>query len=202
MRLLLLRHAAHDLAGRALAGRMAGLGLNEAGRSQVQALVHGALRGERIDRVYSSPQLRALQTAEPIAQARGLPVQVLHAFDEVDFGAWTGLAFEEVRARDPELWQRWVDQRSVAAPPEGEAFTQVAQRVRDGVSRLQHEHPEGCVLVVSHGDVIKAALALCLGLSLDLLERFEVGCAGVSVMEVWEGGARVLGVNGNWPGSA
>lgn len=194
MRLLLLRHAAHDLAGRALAGRMAGLGLNEAGRAQAQGLARALRGGARIDVLCSSPQQRTQETAAPIGDALGLAVQVAPEFDEIDFGDWTGLPFEEVRARDAARWQQWVDHRSRACAPGGEAFAQVARRVQSGMERLHGEYPQGTVLVVSHADVIKAAVALHLGLSLDLLERFEVGCGTVSVLEMGQGWSKVVRV--------
>ena len=192
MRLMMLRHAAHALVGRALAGRMPGLGLSDEGRAQARRLAQ-ALRGAgRIDVLCSSPQQRTRETAGPIAEALGLAVQVAPEFDEIDFGDWTGLSFEDVRARDASRWQQWVDQRSRACVPGGEAFAQVARRVQAGIERLHREYPEGTVLAVSHADVIKAAVALHLGLSLDLLERFEVGCGTLSVLEVGDGWSKLV----------
>lgn len=194
-RVLLLRHASHDLAGKALAGRMSGLGLNAAGWRQAQDMVEPLLR-HRIDAIHSSPQQRTRETATPVAQRIGIPIRVADEFDEVDFGAWTGLAFDAVRARDPALWDTWVDRRSQATPPQGEPFTQVGKRVAAGLQRLRSAHPEGTVLVVSHADVIKATLAGVMGLSLDKLETFEIACASLSIVETGDGWGQVKLVNG------
>ena len=193
-RILLLRHAAHDLAGKALAGRMPGLGLNAAGREQAQQLAAPLLR-HGIHAVCSSPQQRTRETAGPVAAQLALPVDEAPEFDEVDFGRWTGLAFDEVHARDAAAWDTWVNHRSRATPPGGEAFAQVAVRTAAGLQRLRRAHPDQTVLVVSHADVIKATLAGILGLSLDHLERFEIACASLSVVRAGDGWAQVQQVN-------
>jgi probable phosphoglycerate mutase len=56
-------------------------------------------------------------------------------------------------------------------------------------------HPEGTVLIVSHGDVIRAALLFALGMPLDFFSRIEVGLASLSTMQIDDSGIRVIGLN-------
>jgi broad specificity phosphatase PhoE len=65
-----------------------------------------------------------------------------------------------------------------------------------GVERLRATHPQGTVLVASHGDVIKAVVATCLRMSLDDLETFDVACASVTAIDAGEGWAQVKQVSG------
>jgi broad specificity phosphatase PhoE len=176
---LLVRHGAHDLLGRALAGRADGIGLNQRGQGQAQDLA-ARLENRRIDQIYSSPRQRARESAEPLATRRGLPVHSCEAFDEIDFGEWTGLSFEALRGQPH--WATWVERRSVACPPDGEPFAQVCARALAGIERLMHAHPDQHVAVFSHGDVIKAVLAAALGVPLDHLERFEIAPASLSIL--------------------
>jgi probable phosphoglycerate mutase len=180
---LLVRHAAHDWLGRGFPGRLPDVVLNEEGRRQAEELAV-RLAGERIDAIYCSPQPRTRQTAQPLAARRGLPLGIEAAFDEVDLGEWTGRTFAEVR--DQPAWRHWLERRGSAQPPGGEPFAQVAQRAMAGLQRLRREHPGGHVLVVSHGDVLKAIIASGLGLSLDLLERFDLAPASVSIVAMGE----------------
>jgi broad specificity phosphatase PhoE len=191
---LLVRHAAHDWLGRGIAGRLPGVNLNEEGRRQALALP-GRLAGRRIEQVCCSPQPRTLQTAQPLAQQLGMPVRVLPGFDEIDFGDWMGRSFEHLCAAG-EVWEQWVHHRSAATPPGGEPFAGVPLRAMAELRALQREFRDGELLVVSHGDVIKALLAHCLGLSLDHLERFEIAPASLSVLEMGEGWQQVKMVNG------
>ncbi len=181
---LLVRHAAHDWLGRGIAGRLPGVGLNEQGQAQARQLVE-RLAGWPLQAIACSPQQRTQETAAPLAAARGLPVQVDPAFDEIDFGEWTGSTFEELRAHPH--WTDWVDRRGSAQPPGGERFAEVPLRAMAGLQRLVGAHPEGTVLVVSHGDVLKAVVASVLGLPLDALEQFEIAPASLSVVAMGEG---------------
>jgi broad specificity phosphatase PhoE len=197
--LLLVRHAAHDLLGRALAGRADGVALNGQGRAQAGELV-ARLARHRIDAIYSSPRQRARETAGPLASVHGLPVEPCEAFDEIDFGEWTGLAFD--RLRDEPAWRTWVDRRSMACPPGGEPFADVCSRALAGVGRIAQLHPRREVVVVSHGDVIKAVLAGVLGMPLDNLERLEIAPASLSILEAEGEWRQVRLVNDSPPAPA
>jgi broad specificity phosphatase PhoE len=190
--ILIARHAAHDWLGRGFAGRQPEVAINAEGRAQAHALVQ-RLEGVAIDAIYCSPQPRTQQTAGPLARTRGMAVHIDAAFDEVDLGDWQGRTFDEVR--DQEAWRHWCAHRGSAQPPGGERFADVAQRMRDGLHRLVREHPGRNVLVVGHGDPIKAAIASVLGLSLDQLETFDIAPASVSVIAMGEDWAQVRLVN-------
>ncbi len=175
----LVRHAAHDWLGRGFAGRQPGVSLNAPGRAEAEALAR-RFEGVALDAIYCSPQPRTQQTAAPLARQRGIEPCIEPAFDEVDLGDWQGRTFDEVR--EQAAWQHWLAHRGSAQPPGGERFADVARRMREGLARLVARHPRQHVMVVSHGDPLKAAIAGVLGLSLDHLERFELAPASVSVL--------------------
>lgn len=190
---VLLRHAAHDWLGRGLAGRLPEVTLNATGRLQAQELVE-RFAGVALTAIYSSPQPRTRQTAQPLAEARGLPVAIEPAVDEIDFGEWAGRGFDALRGAAG--WGDWVHRRATATTPGGEPFAGVPVRALAGLHRLRLAHPKGLVLVVSHGDVIKAVLATCLGMSLDHLERLEIAPASASVLALGGDWCQVRLVNG------
>ena len=191
-RFLLVRHAAHDWLGRGIAGRLGDVSLNAQGWLQAEALV-GRLEGREIHAIYSSPQPRTMQTVAPLAGHRRLKVHVAPAFDEIDFGQWTGLDFGALDGHPQ--WKHWNEHRGSARTPGGEAFADVQQRAVHAIEQLRTRHPDRTVLVVSHGDVIKAILATALGMSLDLLERFDIAPASISVLDAGEGWVHVKGMN-------
>jgi broad specificity phosphatase PhoE len=197
---LLVRHGAHAWLGRGIAGRLSGVGLDATGRAQARALAE-QLCASGITAIHCSPQQRTRETAAPLAARLELPVQAADEFDEIDFCDWTGREFGELQA-DAARWRRWVEQRSTATPPGGEPFAQVQRRAMAGLQRLQALHPDASVLVVSHGDVIKALLAGHLGLSLDHLERFEIAPASLSVVAAGAGWSQVRLVNRTLEGLA
>lgn len=190
---LLVRHGANDWLGRGIAGRLPGVSLNAGGWLQAEELVR-RLDGRDIGAIYSSPQPRAQETVAPLAGRRRLPIRELSAFDEIDFGDWTGRDFAAL-AREGERWREWCERRSQARPPGGETLPQVRQRAMQALEQLRQRHPAAAVLIASHGDVIKAVLASVLNMSLDDLERFDVAPASLSIVEAGEGWQQVTLVN-------
>ena len=112
---------------------------------------------------------------------------------ELDFGEWTGLTADEIR-KDPR-WQVWSNCRSIAVIPGGESWRQVQDRVVGALFDLRQVHPDGSVVIVSHGDVIRAALLFALGMPLDFYARLEVALASISTIRLDGSGIRVLTLN-------
>jgi probable phosphomutase (TIGR03848 family) len=191
-RFLLIRHATTDTVGKRLAGRLPGVSLNEAGRAQAQQLA-ARLAGLPVAAIYSSPLERALETARPLAQELELETAVCEAFLELDFGEWTNSTLAAVEKQPP--FQRFNTFRSGTRIPGGELMAEAQLRMVTGLERLCRQHPQQTVAVVSHGDLIKAAVAYYAGIPLDLFQRLEISPASVSVVELYDETARILVVN-------
>ncbi len=188
----LIRHGDYSLLGRVLAGRTSGYSLSEAGLAQAHSVAE-ALAFLPILAVVSSPLERTRETAEPIAEALGLPVTIDEDVIEIDFGEWTGRTFESLRTWPG--WPNFTRFRSTAQVPGGESMLAVQARSVAAIVRLRETYPEGEVVIVSHGDVIKSILAHFLTIPLDMFRRFDIGPASRSVVTVTDEDARVLTVN-------
>jgi broad specificity phosphatase PhoE len=188
----LVRHGEHALQGKILAGRTGGIGLSAKGRSEALAVAE-RLGEEKIEALYASPLDRTRETAEILGDRLGLPVVVRDDLIELDFGEWTGLTFDQVR-RD-ERWEPWRSCRSIASIPGGESWQRVQHRAVNALFDLRRQHADGTVVVVTHGDMIRAALLFVLGMPLDLYSRIEVGTASISTIRINNAGICVSGVN-------
>lgn len=191
-RLIFIRHAATDYLQSHLAGRDANVHLSAAGKVQGERLA-SALKRQTIAKVYSSPQPRARETAEFLAELFGDKVRNAAELDEIDYGEWTGRTFEELRGIAQ--WREFNSVRSCTRIPNGELMVEVQARVLAFIVRLCQGHPDMTVALVSHADVIRAALAHCLGMPLDLLLRLEVSPASISIVVMEQYGPRVLCIN-------
>lgn len=191
---LLVRHAVHGLLPHTLAGRTPGVELSGEGRAQADRLATRlAEEFPQISVILSSPRERARQTAEPLAASLGLPVETEPAWDELDYGGWTGRRFEELAA-DPR-WHQWNAHRAGATVPGGETMLMMQARVVTALDRWRVRQPGGTVAVFSHAEPIRGALLHALGIPPDLFWRLEISPASLSVLTLDEGGPRVLRLN-------
>jgi probable phosphoglycerate mutase len=190
---LLVRHAMCDPVGKYIAGRAPGVSLNEEGRRQAERL--GIALSERLNiaAVYSSPLERAWETARVIADRLDLEVQLSAAFEEIDFGEWTEKAFEELD-RDPD-WRLFNAYRSVTRVPGGELMLEVQARAVAELARIRARHMGATVVVVTHGDIVRAIIAYHAGIPLDLFQRLQIDPASVSTLELADDSARILQLN-------
>jgi len=186
-----VRHAAHTLLDKVLVGRKPGVPLSAEGLEQAHRLAR-QLAEKNISRVVSSPRERAVQTAAPIARAAGVPMAISFSLDEIDLGAWTGLAFDEL-ARDGN-WNFWNMLRSIARPPEGESMSEVQERIVRYLARLHVTHPGERVVLVSHAEVIRTAVLACQGRSLDSYADVQIPPAGVVELTIHDQGAQLATV--------
>ena len=186
---LLIRHAAHVELDRRLSGRRADVALSDAGRAQAGAL--GArLAGQELTRVECSPLDRTHATAVAIASACNLPPpQDVDALLEIDMGDWTGRRLDSFG--DDPAWRVWNEHRGTARIPGGESMVEAQARV---VAHLQTLR-EGTIALVTHSDMIRAAVAHVLGLSLDHLLRFDIDPASVTTVVIGDWGAKLLSLN-------
>ncbi|MGC4083022.1 MAG: histidine phosphatase family protein [Vicinamibacterales bacterium] len=168
---LLIRHGLTDAVGQVMTGHDAGVHLNATGRDQAADLPL-RLGSAHIDAIYASPLERTRETAQPIADARGLAVQIDPRFIEVDFGGWTKRRFADMSG-DPH-WQIYNAYRGVTRPPDGEGLIDVQARVVDALLDLAHTHPGQTVAIVSHADTIRAVLLYFLGMPIDFVQRLQI----------------------------
>ena len=190
---LLIRHGSHELLGRMLCGRMAGVRLSSQGRREAAALATALRRRDRVDAVYSSPLERTRETAEVLAEAFGTGVETDDDLNELDVGEWSGLGFEALQS-DPR-WTAWNRDRDQARAPGGETMLEAQVRMARCLVRLHLRHPDATVAAVGHADVIKTGLCWALGLPLAFHARFEVSPASVSRVLIGDAGAKVMNVN-------
>jgi ribonuclease H / adenosylcobalamin/alpha-ribazole phosphatase len=194
-RLLMLRHGQTEHSAQRRYSGHGDLPLTELGERQAAAAAARLSTMDGVAAVVSSPMLRARQTAQPVADALGVPLNVHDGLIETDFGAWEGLTFAEARERDPDLHTRWITDTSVAAP-EGESMDAVHRRVRRVRDQLIAEHGGATLIVVTHVTPIKALLRMALDAGPSLLHRLHLDLASLSVAEFYpDGPASVRLVN-------
>jgi broad specificity phosphatase PhoE len=188
MQLLLVRHA---LPLRSEHGQGSDPDLSDEGLAQAARLPE-ALARFPISRVVSSPQRRAIQTAEPVAAARDLLVQVDERFAEYDRDLPVYIPIEHIRDENPQEWARMAQGHLPSSVDEAGFRARVGAAVEDVVTAAD---PEDTVAVFSHGGVINVLLHEILGTA--RLLSFPIDYVSVTrLLYSRSGQATVVTVNG------
>lgn len=177
-----------------LAGRTPGVHLDPSGTEQA-TVVGQRLRKVPVDFLVSSPMQRTIETARLIAAEREQRIAVTRetGINEFDYGDWSGRKISEL-AKKP-LWSRIQSTPSAVTFPNGESMAAASARAIKAVRKWTAEKEHGVVVMVSHGDIIKAILADALGMHLDLFQRIVVDPGSLSVIEYTQMRPLVLKIN-------
>lgn len=182
--LYLIRHGATEanLAKPArLQGRRHNPPLARLGIRQAEA-TRDFLACRRLDHCYSSPLLRAIQTAAIVAAPHGLSPEPIDELTECDVGRWEGLDWQTIRYLDAEGYQRFHEHPAAFGYPGGESFSTVYNRVAPVVDELLKKHVGQSLLIVSHHVVNRTYLAGLLGLLPDQARLVSLDNCGISVV--------------------
>ena len=185
MELLLIRHGLPERVVNE-DGTPADPPLSAKGRDQAERVARW-LEGVSIDRLYSSPLLRARETAQPLATLRGLPVEIEPAVREYDADSALYIPMEDLKEHDYEQWKVLVSGGYAA---EGD-FLAFRGEVVTGVEQIIADNPGRRVVVFCHGGVINAWAAHVLGMKPQLF--IDVSYTSVNRFWAASSGERSLG---------
>jgi len=145
--------------------------------------IAGALKGKDIVNIYSSPLIRAMDTATAIAKGLELEVNVAEAFNNINLGKWQGLPKEEVRKNYPELWEKWIYDTENLVIPGGESIGMVRDRAFRALRALIRDNSGKTFAVVSHRCVIKVLLTAILDIKEKYFWKIYADNASYSIVE-------------------
>lgn len=189
---IFVRHGDSEEMRERLVGRAPGIGLTPEGKTQADAAAQ-SLASFPVARILSSPQPRARETAELIGSILHVSVESHPDLDEFDFGDWTGMGFAHLE-NVPE-WKLFNSRRSLTRAPGGESLRDVQTRVLRAVLALHSASQGNTFILVTHADVIRAALTYFSGTALDLFLRFAIDPASWTIVQMSNADVQILCVN-------
>lgn len=191
---VLVRHA-HSQANAAgiLSGRRPNIALSEKGRTQAQEL---AIRlGElKVKELRVSPLQRCVETIDPWVSTKSRIRRIEdHGITEVDYGKWSGRTLRSLSRE--KLWKIVQENPSRVFFPDGEGMANMQARAIESMHQALASTGTGAVVMVSHGDVIKALVAANLGMRLDDFQRIIIDPASVTLFDFSSKTPRLLLLN-------
>lgn len=190
---LFVRHGRTPTTGKVLPGRAPGLHLADEGKAEAEAVAERLSVLKKVDAIYASPLERTRETAAPIGRRLKLKVTPDKGLLECDFGDWTGQDLKKLN-KLPE-WRGVQQHPSGFRFPAGESFREMQTRIAGTIGRLRARHPGQTVVLVSHADPIKVAVADAAGTHLDLFQRIVISPCSVTAIAYSDSGPFLLTVN-------
>lgn len=181
---IFMRHGqAENNVSRTLVGRHIESHLTSQGRQQV-ADAAKQLKSIPLDKVYVSPVIRAMETAQIVCETLGMNYEVDERLYEIELGKLVGMNYEEVTTKYGDLFLRFYAEHDPVLDSFGvEPFAAVKQRIKSLLDDALKKHEDSNVLMVTHLDPIKAALATLLDLKPEALYRWHIRNASLTVLK-------------------
>ncbi len=181
---IFMRHGqAENNVSRTLVGRHIESHLTSQGKDQA-ADVAKQLKSIPIDKVYVSPVIRAIETAQIVCETLGMDYEIDERLYEIELGKLVGMNYEEVTTKYGDLFLRFYAEHDPVLASFGvEPFAAVKQRVKSLLDDALKKHEDSNVLMVTHLDPIKAALATLLDLKPEALYRWHIRNASLTVLK-------------------
>jgi broad specificity phosphatase PhoE len=194
MRLILIRHGEtlwneqHKFQG------ISDIELSRKGMSQAKKLAE-SLKEEAIAKIYTSPLIRARQTAEQIARYHDCQVIIVEDLKELNQGRLEGLTVEELHRDFPDFFKNWIHNTESAQLPEGESLGELQNRAWAAILRMKEEHPKDTVAAVAHSFVNLTILCRILEIPLQQFRKLRQEATAKSLIEFTEKGTILRGLN-------
>ena len=170
---------------------LADTGLAQAQRLAVR-LAREAHEGQRIDAIYSSDLMRAQQTAQPFADALGLPLQLREGLRERAYGVFQGHDSTEIETLFPDAYAAWQTRDPGFAPDGGESQRAFYHRVLHALEPIVAAHQGGRIACVAHGGVLDCVYRFANGLDLSAPRSYQLLNTSINVVDYVDGRAQVV----------
>lgn len=168
------------------------------GREQAQSAAR-LLQAVPLRAVYSSPLLRAMETALIVSHPHGLTATAVPELREGSVGRWENRTWDDIKSNEPDAYQQFIADPGQFGYAGGENFNQVLQRVRPKFMELLHHHQGQAIAVVGHQIVNRVMVADLMGLSMAQARKVKFANGGVSVISMEEDQPVLISLNITWP---
>lgn len=146
--------------------------------------------------IFCSTLKRTIDTASPLASAKGIELRKREGLKEINYGSWEGLTHAFVKEKYPDDYSKWTAEPGWNAPTNGETAFQIAERAMNVISEIVNEFKSGDVLLVSHKATIRIILCSLLGIELGRYrDRINILSASLSCIKFSDHGPMLDFVN-------
>lgn len=138
------------------------------------------------DALYTSALSRCVESGRIIAKPQNIDINIKEGLNEIGFGKWEGLSFDEILQQYPQLFPLWLKDPTRHTPPDGEPLLCAQERIMKLFSDIVEKHRGRNVAIVSHAGVLRIIIASLLAFDLNNIYRIaqEYGC--IDMIDIFE----------------
>lgn len=145
-------------------------------------------RGIKNDKIYTSPATRSVQTAAMITKLFKQDFEIIEDLHPRKCGKFNNLTFEQVHEEFPEDLEKLINSPEIAVPEDAESITNFINRVSVTLEKIIEANQGNRIIIVTHKDIIKAAIVSALGIPHSSLHRIYIksgSATQISYFEKW-----------------
>jgi broad specificity phosphatase PhoE len=155
--------------------------LNDSGKAEIKKITEWvSRRSPRVDRIYTCSALRAVQSAKIISKEYSKDFEILEGLHSRKSGLWSGLTFEQIEEKYPNMLEEFHKNPCSYWPEGGETTIELNKRVKKVISNLIKKNIGKRIIVVTHGDVIQSAISNALQIPPKHQAKIYIPCASAS----------------------
>ncbi|MBI4858215.1 MAG: alpha-ribazole phosphatase [Acetobacterium woodii] len=154
------------------------LPLSEQGKIQA-AKRREFFAGINLDKAYTSPLKRCVATLNHVLENRAVPRETIADLQEISMGDWEGRSFAEIKSKFPVAYEKRGQEIASFAPPNGESFLDLQQRVMPAFKEIAEKEEEHQIIILAHAGVIRVILTSILGLTLNHIFNWPILYTGI-----------------------
>lgn len=163
--------------------------LNETGQEEIEKVCEFLKnRGIKNDKIYTSPATRCVQSAGMISKLFKQDFEIVNDLHPRKCGKFNGLTFEQIEEKYPDALEKLINKPELATPDDAEAVSDFINRVKSTIHRIVDENNGGRIIIVTHKDIIKAAICSALNIPDSSLHRIYIksgSATQISYFERW-----------------
>ncbi len=161
--------------------------LSDAGQEEIEKICEFIKkRGIKNSKIYSSPAVRSRQSAEMVAKVYKQDFEVIEDLHPRKCGGFNGMTFEQIYEKYPDGLDKLINSPAIATPDDAESITDFINRVEITLNRVIEENKGNRIIIVTHKDIIKAAICIALNIPHSSLSRIYVKSGSATQISYYE----------------
>ena len=167
--------------------------LNDAGQDEMEKICEWLKkRAIKNDRIYTSPSLRTIQSAQMVSKVFKKDIEILDCLHSRKRGAWSGLSYDQIECKFPQMLEQLHSNPCSFCPDGGETMTEFNKRVSKIIKKIVDDNENNRVIIVTHPEIIQSAISKAVNLPAQNQNKLYIKTGSASQISYFDGWASLM----------